>query len=101
MMVGDVPFNIDTNEVERHRMMLTTQDVLYPDTIYSTQEEDWPTEREFLEALLKKNPEERLGCFPGQEEDIKSHNFFQTIDWVKLENLEVEPPFKPVIFWTC
>ena len=95
MMFGDSPFDGSSNT--EWQQMTTTLDVLYPSSIYISEEEDYQTERDFLEALFQKNPEKRIGCHPGQEEDIKSHHFFQTIDWNKLESLEVEPPFRPVI----
>ena len=30
-------------------------------------------------------------------EDIKNHEFFKDIDWVKLEKKEINPPYKPKI----
>ena len=29
--------------------------------------------------------------------NIKKHPFFREIDWEKMERLEVEPPFKPMV----
>ena len=29
--------------------------------------------------------------------EIKTHHFFKTIEWTKLEELEVPPPFTPKI----
>lgn len=50
-----------------------------------------------IRGFLVKKREDRLGCGPDGANDIKAHSFFRSIDWVKLERREVEPPFKPVV----
>ncbi|KTF74844.1 hypothetical protein cypCar_00019721 [Cyprinus carpio] len=49
--------------------------------------------------FLTKNPSRRLGCVAaeGGETAVTSHPFFTSIDWNKLNQRELEPPFKPRI----
>ena len=34
------------------------------------------TQVQFLAALLQRDPLKRLGCLPGVEEDIRTHEYF-------------------------
>lgn len=45
--------------------------------------------------LLERNPKKRLGGGKKGTDDIKKHPFFKNIDWKKLENKELDPPFRP------
>ncbi|KAL0440825.1 UNVERIFIED_CONTAM: Serine/threonine-protein kinase AtPK2/AtPK19 [Sesamum radiatum] len=48
-----------------------------------------------LKGLLQKDPLKRLGSGLKGAEEIKSHKWFRTINWKKLEARELQPKFKP------
>jgi hypothetical protein len=53
--------------------------------------------KQILLQLLEKQSAKRLGSSTGDYEDVKKHSFFNQIDWSKLLNKEIEPPFRPLI----
>jgi len=53
--------------------------------------------RDFLKQVLKKKPEERIGCRRQGVEELKAHPFFRNIDWEALYLKEVVPPFVPSV----
>lgn len=50
-----------------------------------------------LSKLLDKNADRRLGAGEEDGAEIRRHPFFAAIDWQKLENKEIEAPFKPLV----
>lgn len=50
-----------------------------------------------LRALFKRNPANRLGSGPIGSEEIRKHPFFCKIDWYKLHNRQIQPPFQPTV----
>ncbi|TLD37644.1 ATP-dependent RNA helicase dbp2 [Venturia nashicola] len=50
--------------------------------------------RNFVKGLLNRNPRHRLGC-AGDAIELKSHPFFDDVDWEQLTKKNVVPPFKP------
>ena len=53
-----------------------------------------PEVHDFLSSLLHIRPSKRLG-YEGGMESIKKHGWLKDIDWQKLENKKIDPPFKP------
>jgi len=49
----------------------------------------------FITSILKLDANNRLGRGLHGTEDIKNHPWFSDIDWVRLYNKQLEPPFKP------
>lgn len=52
--------------------------------------------QDLITELRVANPDERLGA---NNKSLKDHSFFRSIDWKKLENGELEPPFKPIVVY--
>lgn len=46
-------------------------------------------------GLLKKDPYWRLGGGLNDAEEIESHAFFSSINWLDLIKKNISPPFKP------
>lgn len=53
--------------------------------------------RDILKGLLQKDPRNRLGSSIRDGEDIKSHDFFKTIDWDLVSRRGISPPFVPTV----
>ncbi|KAF2074894.1 hypothetical protein CYY_003813 [Polysphondylium violaceum] len=48
-----------------------------------------------ITLLLNRDPAKRLGSGDSDVEEIKAHPFFRNLNWSKLLNKEIDPPFKP------
>ncbi|WVO16577.1 hypothetical protein L204_104256 [Cryptococcus depauperatus] len=87
MLTGLPPF-YDENTNEMYRKILT-EPLRFPDSVRSEA-------RSLLTTLLNRDPQHRLGVNGAQE--IKNHPFFaKHINFAKLWNKQIQPPFKPAV----
>ncbi|KAK2946999.1 putative protein kinase [Blattamonas nauphoetae] len=86
MLAGAPPFY----SANRNQMYQNTLhgDLVMPDTFTAQQ-------RDFLERILARDPQERLGSGETGGEEIMNHPLFAGMDWEKLNRREIPPPFKP------
>jgi len=48
-----------------------------------------------IRGLLTRDPAKRLGCGPNGASEVLMHPFFSTIDWARLMQRQLEPPYNP------
>jgi len=83
MMNGLPPFYVDGNEELMYEKILYSP-LQFPDS-FSQEAKD------FITLLLDKNPDTRL----NDPSVMKQHAFFKGIDWTKLFEKKITPPFVP------
>lgn len=88
MLVGEPPFKAKNEGVLQQKIL--KEKVKMPR--YFTAESC-----SIVKKLLEKDEKKRLGYGPNGVRDIKSHPFFKGINWKKLSNMEIEPPFRPSV----
>eukprot|EP00730_Choanoeca_flexa_P008676 TRINITY_DN12519_c2_g5_i2.p1 TRINITY_DN12519_c2_g5~~TRINITY_DN12519_c2_g5_i2.p1 ORF type:complete len:556 (+),score=132.47 TRINITY_DN12519_c2_g5_i2:155-1822(+) len=88
MLAGQPPFDGATED--DLFMAILHNEVLFP---------VWLSKEAVLliRGLLTKDREKRLGCGPNGQEELRGHAFFRGLNWTKLENRELQPPFKPKV----
>jgi len=85
MLTGLPPFY--TKDRQKLFERIRRAELKYPDTVSKLA-------KTFLQALLQRDPNQRLGGVGGGEE-VKNHAFFQSLDWKELEERKMRPPFMP------
>eukprot|EP01133_Synstelium_polycarpum_P019096 gene19096-22869_t len=87
MVIGLPPFySEDPHEMTK---LILTAPLKFPSNILSK------NAISLISMLLNRDPQKRLGSGESDVEEIKSHPFFKSLNWTKVLNKEVDPPFKP------
>ncbi|RKP02191.1 hypothetical protein CXG81DRAFT_11038 [Caulochytrium protostelioides] len=55
-----------------------------------------PGAKAFVQGLLTRDPRHRLGTVGGSHE-VMHHSYMADIDWNRLEQRQIQPPFKPAV----
>jgi protein-serine/threonine kinase len=88
MMTGLPPFYSQDREKLFARIQRGSVCLKYPDHLT-------PTAKSVLHCFLQRDPDQRLGGGPGNVDEVKAHDFFESLDWVAILEKRVTPPFKP------
>ncbi len=88
MMTGIPPFYSQDREELFEKIKFDT--IKFP-SMFS------PNLKDLLTKLFHKDPKLRLGSGPKGAEEIKSHPWFENVNWDAIYHQEVKAPFIPVI----
>jgi len=86
MLTGEPPFRNKNESVLQKK--ITTDKLKLPDFLLKDTSS-------LIKGLLERNVSKRLGSGPTGVNEIKKHPYFKTINWKKLLNKEIDPPFRP------
>jgi serum/glucocorticoid-regulated kinase 2 len=86
MLVGLPPFYDEITDKMYEKIL--RDPLIFPDEVS-------PSARSILTGLLTRDPAQRLGV--NGAEEIKRHPFFDKIDWQRLAQKKIQPPFKPSV----
>jgi len=89
LLYGKRPFRAKTNQELTHA-------IIHEQVQYPAHSSISPECINVMKAFIERNVQKRLGALEaGGFEKIKTHPYFSDVDWVKLENKELTPPFIP------
>ncbi|XP_072363945.1 ribosomal protein S6 kinase alpha-5-like isoform X1 [Scyliorhinus torazame] len=92
LLTGASPFTVDGAKNSQSEI---SRRILKNDPPFSVEMQ--PTAKNLIQKLLMKDPKQRLGSGPTGAGEIKSHAFFQGLNWRDLAIKAIKPPVKPVI----
>lgn len=86
MLAGYPPF-YDDDHIRLYEKILAGK-VKYPSTFD-------PAAKDLVKRLISIDLTKRYGNLKNGSQDIKKHKWFADVDWKKLEDKEVIPPYQP------
>ncbi len=98
MLIGYTPFateDSDTTQLFRNIAMVRTgaNQVDFPFHIA----ENCPMACDLVRKLLNGDPAKRLGVGINGNQEIRQHPWFSEIEWDKMQDLKLTPPYVPPI----
>src|SRR4051794_9223475 len=54
-----------------------------------------PNAKDLVKKLLTADRTKRFGCLKDGAEDIKQHKWFKSVDWLKVFQRKIKPPYVP------
>uniref|UniRef100_A0A8C1GIG6 non-specific serine/threonine protein kinase n=1 Tax=Cyprinus carpio TaxID=7962 RepID=A0A8C1GIG6_CYPCA len=90
IVLTDFGLSKEFHEVERAYSICGTIEYMAPEIVAGG-------ESGHDKQLLIKDPKKRLGSGPSGAQNVKSHPFYQKMNWEDLAAKKVPAPFKPVI----
>lgn len=88
MLTGVLPFHGENRKETMHQIVKIKLSM----PLYLSLEA-----QSLLRCLFKRNPANRLGSGPRGGKDIMDHKFFSSIDFEKLYERKITPPFIPAV----
>lgn len=86
-MIEGIPPFYDESRVEMNKKIMEAP-LLFSEMVSADA-------KSLLRGLLQREPRSRLGTGANGASDIKAHPFFKSIQWDRLYNKEIQPPFQP------
>lgn len=83
MLTGSFPFSIEKNNKDLNHTKLDSFEIS-------------SEAKNFISELLIIDKFERLGS-KQNDKKVKENSFFNGIDWLRLEQGQLDPPFKPTV----
>jgi len=90
LLTGKAPFEANNTMVMYSNIIKGIDKVVFPDVCKGEPET-------LIKALLRKEPSKRLPMCPGGTKNIKDAEWYKGFDWVAMEGMTLEPPFKPEV----
>ncbi|KAL4510050.1 hypothetical protein ABPG72_010243 [Tetrahymena utriculariae] len=85
-MCGYVPFGEEAEDPYEIYEEIIKKEINFPNYLND------PMAKSLMEQLLSRVPEMRTG---GSYSSLKSHQFFRNVDWIKLSDMNYQPPYQP------